>query len=74
MQRLQTKSKHRTNESKSAKGSTGQPRAQWRGIGRSPSREPPRAEEFGEGGQDLSPSLSTTPFLIEVLSGEGRWA
>lgn len=74
MQRLQTKSKHRTNEPKSAKGSTGQPRAQWRGVGQSPPRGPPRAEGLGEGGQDLLPSLSTTLFLIEVLSGKGRWA
>lgn len=74
MQRLQRNSNRRTNEPKSAKSSTGQPRAQRRGVGRSPPREPPRAGGLGEGGRDLPPSLSATLFLSEVLSGEGRRA
>lgn len=74
MQRLQRKSKRRTNEPKSAKGSTGQPRVQRRGLGRSLPGQPPRAGGLGEGGQDLPPSLSTTLFFSEMLSGEGLWA
>lgn len=72
MQRLQRKSKHRTNEPKSAKGSTGQPRAQRRRS------EPVGTTTESRGTRGRRPRSApfplNHPFFSEVLSGEGRWA
>lgn len=62
MQRLQRQSKRGTNEPKSTKGATGQPRAQQRGVGRSLPGQPPRAGKLGEGRPESTPFPLNHPF------------